>query len=497
MSYTTDNTDRIASPANRAVLLNGTWKIVKCLGGEKTTKEALSEGNSLIGEEMGFHKGVLAFCGKSWNGVSYKVKRVNSYEYFLHKNGQAQNELGHGSSKTLVVTAYCEDKFLYEFVRVTAESMLILIDDQFYCMEKVSDRFNGTDYTASEIRESTGGLARKAEGGELQSGLLIAVRTPVKTEDGIGDYSYRTYWIHAMNGQFGKVLYAQDIFLPRMNGFWKLNVEKIPGSEGIMDTISASRIPRLTEKAALTSSPTPSAIAENFSKRVETKLRSSVIYIGNDYVCVENTAALSRKGIAAPAYEKTLRTYPVDNLSSMNGIKISDIAGENGTMAMENAISDLLKDMDKSNIGSLSTGMEEESQQQSFAVYRKTGHWFLKGRLNLKAESQPPYTDFNLNLIPPANMVAYDILQVPWTEIKDSIPQAVDAYTSPNGDIAVVLTRSELLLYSISQKKLSGKQQGRIALEEGSSVIMAEWALGEYVQSWERSFVKNNNVFYP
>ena len=138
--------------------------------------------------------------------------------------------------------------------------------------------------------------------------------------------------------------------------------------------------------------------------------------------------------------------------------------------------------------------IDDDAQQKNFALYRKTGHWFFKGRIDPDRQGHLPYMDFNLNLLPPANMVAYDVLHVPWKEMKDKLPNAIDIYTSPNRDLAVILTRSHILLYTIEGRKLSGEPIAKIRLEEGSTVIMAEWSMGEYVARWENSFIKNNDT---
>ena len=109
-------------------------------------------------------------------------------------------------------------------------------------------------------------------------------------------------------------------------------------------------------------------------------------------------------------------------------------------------------------------------------------------------EGQLPHIDFNLNLIPPSNMVAYDLLHIPWKEVKDKLPHALDIYTSPNKDIALVVTQSELIIYAIEDNRLAKEPLAKYILQEGSSIIMAEWALGDYVPRWERSFIKNNET---
>jgi hypothetical protein len=478
-----DDADRIGRPSNNAMLLSGTWKIDAYVGGDNGAIGQGDSVDSVVGEKMGFSGLTMVFRGNYWDDVSFKVKRVNVNEYFLHKNYNAANGLKVNGDETLVFTAYSQDKFLYEFVRISDDTMVVSIDDQYYSMKKVSDKFSGIGdaMAGSLILPAEEDMAAKSQ--TIRSGLLMGIRTAVKTKDGIGDYTYKTYWISGINSFFQPVLSAKDIYLPRMDGFWKLKIEKRMGTEGTEDILTASMVSKRGDKAQLVR-------LENYSQRLETMLRRAVVYVGNDYVCVENTMLDPGENTTSAAFTKTIRTLPVDNLSNINGIKISDMAGENGTMAMESAVFDLLKGAGKNGTMSL----DETELQESFALYRKTGHWFFKGRLNLNSSTQLPYMDFNLNLIPPANMVAYDMLQVPWTTIKDKIPQALDVYTSPNKDIAIVITRSEILLYPINGKDLSAQPSVKLPLEDGSSVIMAEWAVGDYVQSWEKSFVKNNET---
>lgn len=479
---TPDNADRIGRPSNKAAPLEGTWKLESCLNGESNAENSKEPGDPILGEKIGFSQDTISFADNYFSNVSYKIKRVNVNEYFLHKNQGILENLNLKGNEILVVTAYSDDKFIYEFIKYLDDT-IVNIDEQYYFMKKISDRFSGTGDAIAGTIKRTDNENAKMKDQLLRSGLLLGVRIPVKTDDGLGDYTYGTYWISGMNRTLRPVLYAKDIYLPRMDGFWRFKVEKRLGTEGIEDFLYASMVSKSGDK------PDEKA-AENTSERVETKLRKAVVYVGNDYVCVENTVYDKQNDSTAAGFKKTFRTLPVDNLTNIEGIKISDLTGENGTMAMESAIADLLKETGLNGIRNI----DGDTQEENFALFRKTGHWFFKGRLNLDAEEQLSYIDFNLNLIPPADMVAYDMLQVPWTEVKDKLPQALDIYTSPNKDLAVILTRNEIMLYAIENKTLSNEPLAKLPLVEGSSVIMAEWAMGEYVQSWEKSFIKNNET---
>jgi hypothetical protein len=73
--------------------------------------------------------------------------------------------------------------------------------------------------------------------------------------------------------------------------------------------------------------------------------------------------------------------------------------------------------------------------------------------------------------------------------MKDRVPDATDAFTSPNNDIALVITKAKLMIYRIRPGQLSETPIAEIQLSEGTEIVMAEWALGSYVDSWEASFI--------
>jgi hypothetical protein len=543
-----ENADKIRSPVIREVPFAGTWLLEKspsdgaaAVAGDSV---AAISGDSapLEGDTVGFSQNALMFENKLYKDIRYKAKRVNVNAYFLHKKTGIPENLDRNNREITVTTVYSEDNFLFEFIEDANGTKIAVIDDNYYVMTKISDEFSDELKTAVNEDEQDPLDDSRIRNQSLRSGILLGVRIPVKTADGLGDYKYGTYWISSDNRSVRQVLYADDIYLPRMDGFWKLIVEKKPGPFGLEDTLSAYKV---SNKGKI-----PGGSYQNVSDRIETMVRKAIVYVGNDYVCVENTTYVSHNDAvngSGSAYaaadepaassgsvetakadiagsndtakagttnststatagaagiseemspipltsgEKTLRTLPVDNLSSIDGIKISDMVGENGTMAMQNAISDVLKNSGYEGI----VIFDEEVQEKNFALYRKTGHWFFKGRIDPDGQGQLPYMDFSLNLLPPSNMVAYDVLHVPWTDMKDKLPHAIDIYTSPNKDIAVILTRSEILVYTIQGRRLSEQPAARLRLEEGSAVIMAEWGMGDYVTSWEKSFVRNNTT---
>ena len=75
-----------------------------------------------------------------------------------------------------------------------------------------------------------------------------------------------------------------------------------------------------------------------------------------------------------------------------------------------------------------------------------------------------------------------------WKELKIKFPFIKDAYTSPNGRIAIVLLDNKLLVYEIKEDEIDLNPLLNIDIKENEEVIMAEWANGSYVDYWENAF---------
>jgi uncharacterized protein YceK len=239
--------------------------------------------------------------------------------------------------------------------------------------------------------------------------------------------SYETYCISSENRKLHPILQGNGIFVPRKKGFASFKNPYFAGKN------------------------------------------RTVLFIGNDYVSTEVTPKDDSP--------KTLQLLPVDKMNNAQGIKISDIFGDAGVNAMKDEFSSANPEIDASNI-----------DMSNFGLYRKSGHWVVKGRINYLKNGYGRFADQDLNLVPSARIVFYDTLQIPWNEIKDKVPDAEDAVTSPNKDIAVIFTQNKILIYPIVNGRLSGTALSKTSLQEGYSVVMSEWATGSYMKEWENSF---------
>lgn len=484
-----ETSNKIARPENKTAPLQGKWIVEQTA--DNTADKILTDVDiKWMGKAFSFQGDSISFDGTVWDNVNYKIRRVNTEEYFLHKFAGAIDILGIKDKEIQVVTASSQDKFLYEFIKLDNGRLVVNIDSKFYCLAKAPEGYTESGVKDKKDDKSNSVNTSFSEANIVNSGLLLGIRIPEQmtqkgTNEKLEQYIYKTYWISFVDRKLNSLLWAEDIFLPRKDGFWKLGIQKILGEEGIEDIISAKRVSEGNRKKA--------ADVANTSKkslRMETKLRRTILYVGNDYICTENIEETMKTESTPTMVKKVLRTLPVDNVDNTKGIKLSDLTGDNGSIAMEGAISGLLASSSNNSIKNII----EEDQEENFALFRKMGHWFFKGRVNLASDEPMPYVDFSINLIPPADMVAYDILHVPWALVQDKVPQAVDAYTSPNSDMAVVLTRNSVMIYSIKDEDLKGEPVSKFAIPDGSAVVMAEWATGDYVMNWEKSFIGNNKA---
>jgi hypothetical protein len=484
---TIDTSKKIEPPGNKLVPIQGRWIIESKIFGEQDSYA--SEDNTWVGIEAQFSSESVVLGDSFWSNLKYKTKRVDAEEYFMYNNWEYIKKLGFDDNEIFVLTVFSDEKFLYEIVLINDHEALMIIDGELFYIKKLSDE------TAIQLKiddkgsNETGPYARYAENDDLQlrSGVLLGMRTPVRsmtdmrTEDP-DEYSYRTFWIASENRQLHPVLISGGIFLPRKNGFWRLESRRVSYDSWTEDLLNARSVSDMSEK-----------VANRKNMHTDTKtnregiLKRTILYVGNDYVSIDVTGRWKYKSTKEEWRENRLQTISIDNIQSDMGVKISEAVGKDGMSAMKSAVTKAF-----GHLGIMGISEQDAVRGgESFALFREMGHWYIKGRINYTRGRENPFFDFKINIIPPTELVAYDTLHLTWTGIKDMIPQAIDAFTSPNKDIIIIQTRSELLIYSLKQNGLSEKPLTKVKLNNGETVVMAEWATGNYVEKWENAYLKN------
>ncbi|HHV65177.1 MAG TPA: hypothetical protein GXX46_08915 [Peptococcaceae bacterium] len=452
---------KIIPPALQHCPLEGKWEVIEELGNDVHKEEPTPQGR---GSNVQFTVDAAFFGSHVWDKPSYKIKRVNVAQYLLTKYVSLSDAFLPDNQEVEVVTVSTATNFLGEFMKVDETRMISFVQNQVFLLQKVADKADSFLKTAKE--KVDGELEESNKG---KSGILLGLKIPSSN-----GFAYQTYWVAADQQSLHPLLEVQGIFFPRKSGFWELKDVTTKAQQiqpVVVDTMGILALERQLSNEGIA--------GENRDKiNAEAQLEpaaKSIMYVGNDYMAFE----VESNG------RRDLRILPVDKLSAPEGIKISDLFGDKGLEVYRGTREQVVRDLRQQGI----TWIDGDDTGENIGLMRKNGHWYLVGRVNYQIGDKFTYEDFRLNIIPPSNLIIYDTLTLSWRNIKDRVPDAVDAYTSPNKDIALIRTKNKIYVFAISGEHLAGKPLTVLELPEGTTVIMAEWSTGSYVDSWEKAFL--------
>ena len=544
-----DSSERIVSPQNQLIPIKGTWEISEVLVAGTSDEKG---GEEWLGKKVQFSNLHVSMEELILENPQYQMKRVSGEQYLLFNSKSLPANFVFPSREVAVITVMDEDKFFCEVLILEENKLVLKIQGNSFSLNKISDEVDEHMSRGDNIEDDQNVSIQKDREDAGYTGVLIGLRSLNESddEDSGGDstekYSYRTLWISVTDGEVNPILEMKNIFFPRRSGFWKLQVKNAAKDGRTEEYISANNIlmedkkPEVQPKnramdpkmpimgggvpiqdsardlardlaqdsardsardltrdlaqdlAEAPAQDTTQILIQDSAPEIDFsgwgerlgEIKRKINYVGNDYISVETLG--SGKYIAGNrTWEKSkLQLLLVDGLPNGQGVKISDILSEAGVSSMESAWERAVDYLEIDDTDILYTG----ELLENFGLERKLGHWFIEGRINYIKNGEFNVSDYNISLVPPSEVVSYNTLNVPWTNVKDKVPRALDVYTSPNRDIAVVFTKSELLIYNIYGNELSSYPEEKLNLKKGEVVIMAEWATGKYVESWENTF---------
>jgi len=450
---------KIIPPTYDVCPLEGKWLVA---GEPGTTGYSDETGQSTEDIYYQFNREASILGSNVWNKPTYKIKKVNAKDYLMTRYTVLDSYLGAINNNVEVVTVFADANYLGEFMKTDDDDAIAFVQNKVLLLHKVAAHADDPQTIANASIDDIDQYNKTGA-----SGIFIGLKLPSNH-----DYVYQTVWIAADNKKLHPVLSKNDIYFPRRSGFWELQVQNVQNREGYGEELSARNV---AVKDLVPSRGKDSAATEYLPAE------SIVInYIGNDYVAIENNTGGTTK----------LQVLPVDKLTSPIGIKVADLLGPAGLKAYHGGREQAVQILSSQGTPFINADDNEEN----FGLNRNNGHWKLQGRVNYYGNSKPGNMDFNINFLPPANLVFYDTLYPSWQSIKDRVPNALDAVTSPNKDVAVVKTKSKLYVFGINGEQLNSVPLGEIPLAEGATIIMAEWATGFYVDDWEKNFSANGAV---
>lgn len=465
--------DMIEAPENNRPPITGKWVVEKCIDGHYK-RGAEEEEKNFMGIEALFHKDGVVVGGDFILEPSYRLRSINLEDYLFYNYKINRDYLNIEEEKAEVITVLGEGQYFREFIKYSEDEMFFYDDDKFVFLKRNVEEVSKEEINRYiSIEKSIMRISQKKEIDTLNSGVLLGIKThSFDEENQIDKWDYRTIWVRSNNRTIDDIYEIDDLLVPRKKGFWSVEVNRENINNSINDNIRATQRGKVEDDFL---GKTASIFQADYNKQRLTSYPSlikHILYIGNDYVSTEVIDIGTKK--------KSLRVYPIDYLEDNKPTKLSNVIGEEGLKLFFQSAKDAVK-----------TDTNYILEQESFGFQRRNGYWIMKGRVNYKKQYEDFYKDFEIKTIPPKELVHYDELVIPWNIIKARIPEAIDAFTSPNEDIIMVVTRNNILVYPIVENDISLNELGRIKLNNEDTIVMAEWGLGRYTSLWEEEFLKN------
>ncbi|MBE6064540.1 hypothetical protein [Clostridium cochlearium] len=473
--YNMEVRDKIIPPENNKISIEGIWEVKKIsIFNNSYNKEDVDnfKVDNLIGEKAAFNNQYVFLIDELSVNPQYKVKNVNIKDYFSYIYKINIEDIGlknSNISKTEIISVISDGKLFYEFIKLDDSNLIVQREGVFFYLEKIEEDtekfFSESNLKKLKIKEDTKKLE---EDKLLRSGVLIGIRDDslVKDTNGIGSQgsNYRTIWIPVKNRKVLDVVQVKDLFLPKIDGFWRVGVQRhIIRENSFKDEIFAYNNQEENNTVSI-------------DDKNELNIHKKIIFAGNDYLCMEYSKI---QGDKSKDFYKVLPIHAVKNI---RGVKISDIFGEDGKKAIKSSLEAFLASQDKTSIKNI----EKEANEENFSLVRNNGYWIVKGRLNEKDPTGYDYKDYNININPSNKMVNFNAFYLSWNAVKSRVPDAIDAYTSPNKDVALIVTKDNIKIYEIKDNELGNKAIYKISIKKDESIVMAEWATGDYVEKWNK-----------
>ncbi|AOY74648.1 hypothetical protein [Clostridium formicaceticum] len=470
-SITNDPSLQVVPPKNIDILIQGTWEVAAVLHQSSANEE------EWIGKTIMFSNEYAMIGDYLITDVGYQVKRVIAEEYLLYHYKAFPEGFVFSGEEIEVIMATDQGVFFCEVLKEENAELILKIYNDSFLLKKVSNEVN--EELLKQLKEENFWRERVKSFPQdelLRTGVLVGLRqTTEGNESNIQAQSYRTLWIASENKKLHPVLETKDIFFPRRNGFWKMEVKEILEGNKHEDALVAYNILTKGKNQIEEVNQQLSNLGQE-----EKAIYRTINYISNDYVSIGEKSFRIHEGEKIVEKEG-LHILVIDSLPNIKRVNILDLLGAAGIESIENG---RMKVLGGKKHNSLLQRIEEN---ENYGLERRLGHWFLKGRVGYFEDNKLIVEDYNINLIPPAELVFYDELAIPWTTVKDKIPTAIDLYTSPNKDIALVVTKNEIIVFGIEEQRLQQEPLGKIPLKKGETVVMAEWATGYYVENWEKA----------
>jgi hypothetical protein len=326
-----------------------------------------------------------------------------------------------------------------------------------------------------------------------QSGVLIGVVEARAEEaqefESIHAPKYRTLWVATdANGKLGLLATIEELVVPRRDGFWHVGVKQVcefnededGGNERLSQRIWAAPVGKAgqVEVQQPCRRHKPADYAPPYGRAAGEKKISQCGYLLTDieFVSPELISEREYEGQSEDCEARGGRYsvfHHVQRYDSNEPVGFGQLLGPQAGAAYVKAMPEKAKDDNDQECGEPFSGKDME-----WRVGRSAGRWaaYMSQNVGYFGCSVDALIRFRI----PNALTGESFVLSDWTAFYKIEKDLQDGHISPAGDLAVIVTKTEMKFYEVREKA-----PGKLLLTlPGSAIVMVQWATGGHVEDW-------------
>lgn len=467
-------TEQVETPTNNTPPLSGEWRVEEVISDPHAYRPEVGM-DHFKDKRAFFSREIVSFFDDYVLHPGFRIRKVQLKDYLSHFYNVQPEDIGLENREVTIVSIFGEDKLPYEVIGYGKEKLILYHQNSFFFLTKASEevtRERVKSYLEGELEEPA--ALTESYSVSPSSGLLLGVRVPKQTTDGVETYEYKSFWLTIEEKRDPEVLQMDYLMLPRRRGFWKVEVHRneengIRSHRLFAVRLGESMVKNNNKNAEADTLPAKQRFS---SVPVVLPVIERVDFAGNDYI------ALEKKNYVTGHSER--RMVSVEKLGSEEYVNFSDITKKSTGDLISNSS---LRQLEREGNFTLS--------DYDFGMERWNGHWAFFGRAQLENGSKS-YEDYYISFIPPKEVVFYDEHKLSWNMFQSKFPDIVDAFSSPTDGWVAIRKGDALFVYPMDNRVIRDKILLKVELPEKSEIVLSEWALGRNIDLWSKFFLEND-----
>lgn len=420
------------------------------------------------GEKISFKNNNVVFfddhaliTGKEYDSVNYMTKWVNLKDYLVNDYNLNNIYLDKKDDNVLVASIYSKGDYVCDVVIFDDTSILVNENNNLY-----EAKYDGkVDLAMYNNLLDKRKLEKDYESPELMkpTSLFLGIR-----ED-IGDKSnYYTVFSYKDSNNF-EVYIADGIFLPKNNGFIKIDV-----GEDIVGGVYTN------------------PISVKFFKRFEDLKDENISSLEKTKFYAKKTIKINYINSQFLSYTYKVYNYGRNNLKNSISIIPIESTGLKSPITLDqvfqkNAINIIAQDINSSLFNSL------YYDNKNMGIIRRNGYWVLVARLFDDSGNAAKNIDISIRDINAKLLVNENSQSISIRDINKLFSNVEDFTTSLERNLAVVKTSKSFKIVNFKSSNLSIKDTIRLDIDN-SNMFMNLWSYGTEAKVY-RKFIKNTEIW--